>query len=119
MTFIRGFLVGGLLVGVAVGMAGPAAAEPLSGSYTETDTPVRPGGPEQVIFTPCGPDCTNWRYSDSQVGFDMHLHGNRWVSDHNQNFSFDKDSLQGSAIVPSPIPNTSGDSFTFVLSPNG
>jgi hypothetical protein len=100
-------------------MAGPASAEPISGTYTETDTPARAGSPEQVILTPWGPDCTNWKYSGEQIGFDMHLHGNRWVNDNNANFSFDKDSLQGSAILLPPLPNTSGESFTFVLSPNG
>jgi len=98
------------LAAVAVTLASPVSADPLDGSYTMTRSEPSPGA-EQVELTPCGPDCTHWRYTapGNGQGFDLHLHGNRWVSVNNDKFFFDKDSLQGiqgtdpSPFMPQPL----------------
>jgi hypothetical protein len=109
------------LAAVAVALASPVWAEPLDGSYTFTRFEPDPGS-EQVVLTPCGPDCTNWRYpapGNLPEGINFHLHGNQWVSDNNSTMYFDKDSLKGSrggATLPNgnTIPTV-----TFILTRNG
>lgn len=95
-----------LAAAVALGFASPASAEPLDGSYTMTSFEPLPGSRE-VILTPCGSDCTNWRYvgpRELPEGLTFHLHGNRWVLDTNSKFSFDKDSLTGTQGMD-PLPD--------------
>lgn len=67
-----------LLTGTAVGLASPASAEPLSGTYT-AEVIGRDGTPSLLgdspwVFTPCGADCTR------SAGREFRLHGNTWVS---------------------------------------
>jgi hypothetical protein len=109
------------LAAAAVALASPVWAEPLEGSYTMTRSGPE-GSSDQVILTPCGPDCTNWRYTapgNLPEGINFHLHGNQWVNDNNSAMYFDKDSLkgsQGSLSLPNgnTIPAT-----TFTLTRNG
>jgi hypothetical protein len=82
MRIIRGIAVGAVLAATAVGLAGPASAEPLSGPYI--GTMIEPGvsGGEvgliaHFLFTPCGPDCTT---TQSEFGSsDLRLQGNSWT----------------------------------------
>jgi hypothetical protein len=62
-TTVRIFATGTILFGAAVGIAGPAAAEPLQGVYTATitsatDPAATVGGTMTLLLAPCGPDCT-------------------------------------------------------------
>jgi hypothetical protein len=82
ITVIRGLAVGAVLACAAVGLAGPASAEPLSGDYTSSlidagPVVVRPGNATPVTFTPCGPDCTH--YATQNIGYDLHLQGTTWT----------------------------------------
>jgi hypothetical protein len=60
-TFTKGLVVCVASAGVAVGLAGPASAEPPSGSYT--GTMIDGGGIKEdgstapATFGSCGPDC--------------------------------------------------------------
>jgi hypothetical protein len=85
MTIItRGLAVGAVLAGAAVGLAGPASADPLSGSYTET---VVSGGPPGVtrtfIATACGPDCAHLEFSVPGIAGDLHSQGDTWAGTRN------------------------------------
>jgi hypothetical protein len=78
----RGLAVAAVLSGAAVGLAGPAAAEPLSGDYAAT---VIDGGGRLAVgksgpaaLTPCGTDCTHLQLGP-QKGSDLHLQGNNWT----------------------------------------
>ena len=103
----------------ALGLAGPASAEPLNGSYTETVTgglPLKRGVTYEVNLTPCGPDCTHWQITGAPQGFDMHLQGNRWTNP-DGNVSFDKDSLEGTTTTTNNNGMTATN--TFLLTKNG
>ena len=82
MTITRNLAVGAVLVGAAVGLAGPAsAAEPLSGSYryTVTDSNKFPAGSGMPqLFVPCGPDCTREESHPDQSTKEYHLRGSTW-----------------------------------------
>jgi hypothetical protein len=84
MAITRGLAVGVVLAGAAVGLAVPASAEPLSGSYTET---VIDGGMEGVtkmfVATACGPDCAHLVWNVPGVVGDLHSHGDTWTGTHN------------------------------------
>jgi hypothetical protein len=75
--------VGG--VGVAGGLvaAGPAGAEPLTGSYTATVIDgarvIKPGTTRQMTMTPCGPDCTHVVVEGTPMVVDLHPEGPTWV----------------------------------------
>jgi hypothetical protein len=105
----------------AVALASPVWAEPLDGSYTMTRSAPQPGS-EQVLLTPCGPDCTNWRYTapgNLPEGINFHLHGSQWVNDNNSAMHFDKDSLKGS-VGSATLPNgQTMPAFSFTLTRNG
>lgn len=79
MTIIRGLAVVAVLAGAAVGLAGPASAEPLSGDYTATVIDggggYREGKTATWTFAPCGPDCTQ-----GGVG-ELHLQDGMWTGD--------------------------------------
>jgi len=75
--FKRVAAVTAVLAGASIGLASPAAAEPLEGSYTavlsndwnsETLT-------QTWDFVSCGPDCAR-RVND---GLELHLQGNTWT----------------------------------------
>lgn len=68
-----------MVAGVSVGVASPALAEPLSGTYTA----VIGNGTTTTqtwTFTPCGPDCARVdRVSDGPLPpIEMHLQGTTW-----------------------------------------
>lgn len=79
----RGFAVAVVMSGAAIGFAGQAYAEPLSGTYTAT--PV-PGGTLAVFypsttytFNPCGSDCTRLLIGgDGGTSVDLHPQGDVW-----------------------------------------
>jgi hypothetical protein len=114
-------VVAAALAGIALSGATPASADPPNGSYTYINL-THPNVPHSdVALTPCGPDCTHWTYTNSGVEFDFHLQGNRWVSNRDPLWSFDKDSLQGTQKDlpgPRPSPDFNGTQ-QFVLTKNG
>ncbi len=77
----RGLGVCVVLAGAAVGLAGPALAEPSSGPYTVTYIDgagvFDNGSTTTWILSSCGTDCT---HVDTQAKYDMDLHreGNSW-----------------------------------------
>jgi hypothetical protein len=76
-TVTWGLLAGVILAGGAVGLANPAAAEPLSGTYTAD---FGSGTVQTWVLNPCGPDCL--RLDVGGPVRELHLQGNTWtVSD--------------------------------------
>jgi hypothetical protein len=79
MAITRGLGACIVLAGAAVGLAGPASAEPLSGSYTATvidgAKTYKNGSTTTWTLSPCGPDCTHL----APVDMDLHLEGNNWT----------------------------------------
>lgn len=64
----------------AIGMAAPAAAEPLDGAYDATVTGgnvLDIGQRSLWVFDPCGPDCARRNVMGSEVEF--HLQGDTWT----------------------------------------
>jgi hypothetical protein len=65
------------MAAAAVGLAGPASADPLSGSYTAT---VIEGGMagfhKTLVATPCGANCT---HLEGTAPVDLHLQGDSWT----------------------------------------
>jgi hypothetical protein len=89
MTFVRGLVIGAVLAGASVALAGPASAEPLSGPYSGilidgAGTVLNPK-PINLSFAPCGPDCT--KLTTPQKTFDLHLQGDTWVANYDWNGS--------------------------------
>jgi hypothetical protein len=118
MTIARRLAVGVVLLSCAIGLAGPASAEPLSGSYTRTIIDggglFKNGATDEETFTSCGPDCSHMQIVGNDGGHDFHLQGNNWVnSDNGYMCTFDKDSLQGTLDSPK------GSHITFALTKNG
>lgn len=79
MIFIRGLAAGAVLGAAALGSAGVAAADSLSGSYTANVTGsignyLNSPAPTWVI-SPCGPGCVN---VDAQ-GSQLHEQNGRWT----------------------------------------
>jgi hypothetical protein len=98
-TITRGLAVGAVLACAAIGLAGPASAEPFDGPYLITVTDghgIVPNGDKQGVFTSsCGPDCTTLNAGEWTV--DARLQGNAWsgVTSEGLTLTFDKDSLAG------------------------
>jgi hypothetical protein len=87
MTVTRGLAAGVVLAGAAVGLAGPASAEPLSGTYSATfnsssgEMQTRAGDTLTFVLTPCGPDCTHLANpSEPSTDKDLHLLGSLWTA---------------------------------------
>jgi hypothetical protein len=82
MTITRAMAVAAVLAGAAVGMAGPASAEPLSGPYTTTIIDgggIKENGSTSIwTLASCGPDCTRLQTA-SGFAFDLHPQGNTWT----------------------------------------
>ena len=76
--FVRIAAMATVLAGASVGLAGPAAAEPLEGTYT-AEVIGNDGSPSPLtdspwIVTSCGADC-------ARAGArEFHLQGNTWTS---------------------------------------
>jgi len=106
-TITWGLAVATALTGSAIGFAGPASAEALSGPYTVTFL----GNGDATLnytwtFTPCGPDCTRMDPgSVISTPTEMRLQGNTWSgSAQNQegktcNTTIDSGSLAGQASL--------------------
>lgn len=74
MRAISGAVLTALLTTASIGLAGPASAEPLSGTYTALFSGNN--GSSQTMtwtFTPCGPDCTTM-----DNGRELHLQNGIW-----------------------------------------
>jgi hypothetical protein len=84
MTITRRLAVGVVLAGAAIGLAGPASADPLSGSYTETVVSGGfPGLTRTFIATACGPDCAHLEWSVPGIAGDLHPQGDSWAGTRN------------------------------------
>jgi hypothetical protein len=88
ITFTRALAVGVVFAGAAVGLASPASAEPLSGSFLATITDVNPawdkagpGDAMDVTLVPCGADCTTFAapHVPHPWSTDLHLQGTSWT----------------------------------------
>jgi hypothetical protein len=80
----------GSVAAAAIGLAGPASADPPTGTYTATVTDggghMRVGGQQAVVFTPCGPDCTHIEKAPGTT--DLHLQGASWTGSFAEDKSF-------------------------------
>ena len=114
MIIARGLAAGAVISGLAIGVAGPVSAEPLSGSYTGTITAVNPAGQGANVgqtttftLTPCGPDCTTMAALNVNVPWatDLHLQGSTWTGHANQAgdcaLTLDNNSLAFTTVCPS------------------
>jgi hypothetical protein len=83
ITIIRGLAAGVILAGAAVGLASPASAEPLDGSYAATMLDgggIKKNGSTTTftLTSSCGPDCISL-HTGSGSPFDLHRQGNAWT----------------------------------------
>jgi hypothetical protein len=73
----QGLAASVVLTGVAVGLAGPASAELVNGTYTavigNTATTT-----QTWAFTPCGQNCMGLSIGEGAPIREMHLQGNTW-----------------------------------------
>ncbi len=84
MAITRGLTVGVVLAVAAVGLAGPASAQPLSGSYTEKVIDgAFPGLIRTFVATACGPDCAHLEWSVPETAGDLHSQGDTWAGTRN------------------------------------
>jgi hypothetical protein len=70
-----------VLTAAAVGLAGPASADPLSGTFSREllqGPPMAPRVWSPVTFTPCGPDCTH--YDAGKINYDFVGQGTTWAA---------------------------------------
>lgn len=84
------------MTGAAVGQAGPALADPPSGSYTGTvlngSGVYEEGSTAPFTMNSCGPECLH--LSQSGSGWDLHRQGGNWVgSDAEGTESLDENAL--------------------------
>jgi hypothetical protein len=96
MTITRGLAVAVLLACSAVGFAGPASAQPLSGSYFVASEVLQDGG-FTWVFTSCGSDCVS-----EKPGNQLRRQGTVWVGTTNSGCvtSIDENSLAGTYQCP-------------------
>lgn len=101
MKTMRIATLAAVLAGAAVGLASPASAALLDGTYQRTgDGPAGSQFSEAtVVVTPCGADCKNLAgtlRSDEVV--QMHLEGKTWTGTNSFHdvLTIDNDSLTGS-----------------------
>ena len=95
-TICRGLAVAGVLACSAVGFAGTASAEALSGSYFVASEALQNGG-FTWVFTSCGPDCVSER-----PGNELRRQGTVWVGTTNSGCAttIDENSLAGTYQCP-------------------
>ncbi len=97
------------LTAVAVGMASPASADLVEGTYSGTLTAGGPVGQNSTwVFASCGPDCL--RETSSDRG-EYHRQGNAWVANNDPEgdgiicvVNIDNGSTAGSITCPSYEP---------------
>jgi hypothetical protein len=109
----RELAFGVVLAGAAVGLAGPASADELNGSYTQTGGFA---GTTQVTFSPCGPDCLRRTTEGSGVVRQFRRQGSTWVtadSIGSGDCTIDMNTLQESNVFPD------GTALTQQLTKNG
>jgi hypothetical protein len=115
------FAVSGVVLGAALGLAGPASAEPPAGNYTATVIDgggvIKSGVTKDATLTPCGPDCTHISVATFQC--DLHLQGATYdgacpsSSGGMMTFSLDPGPLNLTTVMES------GRTFAWALSKNG
>lgn len=97
-----------VMAGAAAGLAVPASADPLEGTYMHTITEAA-GGPFKIgaetpwVLSSCGPDCLHVHQADDpQWDTELHLQGNRWSGPvmGRRTTSFDKNTLVGADVQP-------------------
>jgi hypothetical protein len=97
--------VAAAVCGVAVVLAGPASADPLSGAYTATATEgglgMDTGTVSAWTFSPCGADCTHL-HTGGGIETDLHLQDNVWTGADNKGCfgSLDNGSLVYTVVCP-------------------
>jgi hypothetical protein len=80
MPIIRKLGVGAVLVGAAIGLAGPASAELTDGTYQLTYL-ANPGPePRTVVVTSCGDGCKRFQIPGPYTPLDYHLQGDTWTA---------------------------------------
>jgi hypothetical protein len=80
MTITRRLLFSVVLVGAAVGLAGPASAQLEPGSYTVATVGGQFSGVKgSWVVTSCGQNCLTVLYPDGKKTVDFHLEGNTWT----------------------------------------
>lgn len=96
---IRGLVVGGVLAGCAIGLAGPASAELTDGTYQLTY--VADGGPppRPMVVTSCGDGCKHTQIVGPYNASEFHLQGDTWTapSADGSLMTIDNNTLAGSA----------------------
>lgn len=110
MKTIRMAALATLLTGAAVGLAAPAAAELLDGTYEETQDLNSGSRTLTVVITSCGSGCKNLAgaYTTDEVQH-FHLQGKTWTATDSMGsvFTIDDDSLAGlwdSQYFGNPVP---------------
>lgn len=66
-----------MLLGTSVGLAGPALAEPISGTYSAI-VGSEATMTQTWVFTPCGPDCTSLDRGPGARTQELRLQGTSW-----------------------------------------
>jgi hypothetical protein len=79
MKITRFAILAAAMVGAAMGLASPASAELLDGTYKLTYFKVS-GPPSYVVVTSCGAGCKHIQMWGGYEPSDFHLQGNTWTS---------------------------------------
>jgi hypothetical protein len=79
MKTTRIAILAAAMAGAAVGLASPASAELLDGTYEMTYL-KDPAPPDTVVITSCGAGCKHWQMSGPYVASEYHLQGNTWTA---------------------------------------
>lgn len=69
--------VGAVMAGAALGLAAPASADLVDGTYDWVPTEP-PGTTTSWVFTSCGAGCKRAESSEIMTARDFHLSGNTW-----------------------------------------
>ena len=105
-TITYGLAASAVLAGVAIGLAGPASADPTAGP---TATIIDPGasnkeGSVNWSLEPCGPDCFRLLGVQANPLWELHRQGNAWtgnsLSGNGNTASLDNDSLIFTMQIP-------------------
>jgi hypothetical protein len=101
IAIARRLAVGVVLAGAAVGLASPASADQLNGSYSGTlidgTGRVLNQKPVSLNFSPCGPDCTHMRTPSHDL--DLHPQGDVWVANYDWNGSPCTTTVNGNTLI--------------------
>jgi|SRR6185312_8043775 hypothetical protein len=107
ITITRGLAVGAVLAGAAIGLAGPASADPTAGPYTATI--IDPGASNKAgsvnwSLEPCGPDCFRLLGVQANPLYELRRQGNVWagssLSGSGNSATLDNDSLILTMLIP-------------------